>query len=144
MARRNVKHLVALDRQLKFAKASIKKFCNDSRNALLAMSVKQVHATKRTINKLAFLREQPLHFIADKNLFEEELEKACTTYYNTFRELWIDVDSAVVDNSIFHYVYDESDKCAIREQFSVSFGQAELSKEWSANLHNSLCNRRIN
>jgi hypothetical protein len=118
-----VKHLVEFERQLKVVKASIKKLCEGYRNALLALSVKQVHAGKQTINRLSALREQPLHFIADKRLYEQEveLEEACTAYYNAYRKQWTEVDSSVVHNLIFHYVYDERTYCEICEKVLCDF-----------------------
>jgi hypothetical protein len=83
---RSIGHLADFDRQLKAAGASIEKHCDGHKNALLALSVKQVHAGKLTINRLAALRVPPLKYVTDKELYVRELDEACTSYYKEFLE----------------------------------------------------------
>ena len=83
---RSIVHLADFDCQLKAAEASIEKHCDGHKNALLALSVKQVHAGKLTINRLAALRVPPLKYVTDKELYVRELDEACTSYYKEFLE----------------------------------------------------------
>ena len=52
---RSIGHLAEFEQQLKAAEASIKKLCDGHKNALLALSVKQIHSGKLIVNKLAAL-----------------------------------------------------------------------------------------
>jgi hypothetical protein len=88
---------------------------------LLALSVKQVHAGKLTINRLATLRVQPLKYVADKDLYVKELDEACTLYHKAFLKHWIEADATIVDNLILHFVYDPQSYCNICEKVLCNY-----------------------
>jgi hypothetical protein len=136
---RSIGHLAKFERQLKAAEASINKLCDGHKNALLALSVKQVHSGKLTVNKLAALRVQPIHYIADKDLYVKELDEACTLYYKAFLKHWTEADSTVVDNLILHYVYDPQSYCDICEKVFCDYRANRAFDDTECELYAVLC-----
>jgi hypothetical protein len=110
---RSVVHLADFNRQLKVAEESIEKQCEGHKNNLLALSVKQIHAGKRIINKLTTLRVPPLEYLKDKEAYEKELTEACTVYYDKFVVHWSESESRILHNLILHFVFDPRSYCTI-------------------------------
>ena len=79
---------------------------------LFDVRLAQEHSTHRRLNQ----RVQPLKYVADKDLYVKELKAACTLYYKAFLKHWSEADATVVDNLIFHYVYDSQSYCDICEK----------------------------
>ena len=109
----SVAHLADFDRQLKVAEESIEKQCEGHKNNLLALSVKQIHAGKRIINKLTTLRVPPLEYLTDEEGYEKELTEACTVYYDKFVVHWSESESRILHNLILHFVFDPRSYCKI-------------------------------
>ena len=110
---KSVVHLADFNRQLKVAEESIEKQCEGHKNNLLALSVKQIHAGKRIINKLTTLRVPPLEYLKDKEAYEKELTEACTVYYDKFVVHWSESESRILHNLILHFVFDPRSYCTI-------------------------------
>ena len=94
-----------------------------AREALLALSVRQVHQAKEVLAKVECLLDQPGGLNRDPENYRLGLQTAEENYLAAFAANWIELDPKVTDNQVLHYIHDEGAWCRICDELLCKFRQ---------------------
>jgi hypothetical protein len=99
---------------------------DNAREALLALSVRQVHQAKETLVKVECLLDRPDSFNRDPEKYRLDLSTAQENHLAAFTAKWIELDPQLSENQILHYVYDKGAWCRICEELLCKFRQDRI------------------
>jgi hypothetical protein len=112
---------------------------DNAREALLALSVRQVHQAKETLVKVECLLDRPGSFNRDPEKYRLDLSTAQENHLAAFTAKWIELDPQLSENQILHYVYDKGAWCRICEELLCKFRQDRIYNELQYCVYQLFC-----
>ena len=110
-----------------------------AKEALLALSVRQVHQAKEVLAKVECLLDRPGGLNRDPENYRLGLQTAEENYLAAFAANWIELDPKVTENQVLHYIYDEGAWCRICDELLCKFRQDRVYNELQYCLYQLFC-----